>query len=114
MVVTAVRLDPGLDRLSRSWQLSITDVARLFGVRRQAVQQWLDGDVPAGRLTKLLAIVRIADLLERNLLPERIPGVVRSPAEAYGSMSMLEMIAADRHEELLEDVRRSFDWAWSA
>jgi len=114
VVATAVRLDPGIKRLSHSWQLSVTDIARLFGVRRQAVQQWLDGDVPAARLTKLLAILRIADLLERNLLPERIPGVVRTPGEAYAGASMLEMIAADRHEELLESVRRSFDWAWSA
>ena len=114
MVASAVRLDPGLERLSHSWQLSITDIARLFGVRRQAVQQWLDGGVPAARLTKLLAILGIADLLERNVLPERIPAIVRAPGEAYAGRSILEMIAADRHEELLESVRRSFDWAWSA
>jgi hypothetical protein len=114
MVATAVRLDPGLERVSHSWRLTITDIARLFGVRRQAVQQWLDGGVPAARLPKLLAILGIADLLERNLRPERIPAIVRVPGEAYAGRSMLEMIAADRHEELLESVRRSFDWAWSA
>lgn len=104
----------GLERFFDAWQLTITDVARLFGVRRQAVQQWLDEGVPAARRPKLLAITETADLLERNLLPERIPGVVRAPGDAYAGASMLEMIAADRHEELLESVRRSFDWAWSA
>ena len=108
------RTGSGLERLVHAWGLTITDVARLFGVRRQAVQQWLEEDVPAARQPKLLAILEIADLLERNLLPERIPGVVRAPAEAYEGRSMLGLIAADRHQELLESVRRSFDWAWTA
>ena len=92
----------------------ITDVARLFGVRRQAVQQWLEDGVPAARQPKLLAILGIADLLERNLLPERIPAVVRTPSPADGGRSMLEVISDDRHQELLERTRRSFDWSWSA
>ncbi|MGZ8607544.1 MAG: hypothetical protein ACXWXQ_10935 [Actinomycetota bacterium] len=104
----------GLEPLMASWRLSITDVARLFGVRRQAVQQWFEDGVPAARQPKLLAIFGIADLLERNLLPERIPAVVRTPSAADGGHSMLEAIAADRHQELLERTRRSFDWAWSA
>lgn len=104
----------GLEALMASWRLSITDVARVFGVRRQAVQQWLAEGVPPGRQPKLLAILGIADLLERNLLPERIPAVVRAPSPADGGASMLEVLAADRHEELLERTRRSFDWAWSA
>lgn len=103
-----------LDRLMHAWGLTVTGVARLFGVRRQAVQQWLEEGVPAARQPKLLAVLEIADLLGRNLRPERIPGAVRGPAEAYGGRSMLELIATDRHAELLESVRRSFDWAWTA
>ena len=104
----------GLPALIAAWRLSVTDVARLFGVRRQAVQQWLEDGVPAARQPKLLAILSIADLLERNLLPERIPAVVRTPSPADGGRSMLEALAADRHVALLERTRRSFDWAWSA
>ena len=104
----------GLEAVMASWDLSITDVARVFGVRRQAVQQWLAQGVPPARRPKLLAILGIADLLERNLLPDRIPAVVRAPSAADGGRSMLDAIAADRHEELLERTRRSFDWAWSA
>jgi hypothetical protein len=39
---------------------------------------------------------------------------VRSDAGAYGGRSMLELIADDRHDELLESVERSFDWASTA
>ena len=56
------------------WQLSVSDVARLFGVTRQAVQQWLEDGVPAARQPKLLQILRIGDLLERNLQPSADPG----------------------------------------
>lgn len=104
----------GLGALMASWHLSVTDVARLFGVRRQAVQQWLAEGVPPARRPKLLAICGIADLLERNLLPERIPAVVRTPSPADEGATMLDAIAADRHDELLERTRRSFDWARTA
>jgi hypothetical protein len=100
--------------LMAGWQLSVSDVARLFGVTRQAVQQWLDDGVPAARQPKLLQILRIGDLLERNLELPRIPAVVRSDAGAYGGRSMLELIAEDRHDELLSSVERSFDWASTA
>ena len=104
----------GLPHLMAAWDLSVTDIGYLFGVRRQAVQQWLDQDVPPARRSKLVAILGIADLLERNLLPERIPGIVRVPVAADDGRSMLDAIAHDRHEEVLERTRRSFDWAWSA
>jgi hypothetical protein len=100
----------GLERLLAGWQLGITDVSRLFGVSRQAVQQWLDDGVPPSRQPKLNDVHRIAALLERNLLSERIPAVVRAPVPAFDDLSMLELIALDRHGELLEEIARSFDW----
>ena len=60
------------------------------------------------------ALGAIAELLERNLRPERIPAVVRSEAEAYAGRSMLTSIADDRQDELLASVERSFDWAATA
>jgi DNA-binding transcriptional regulator YiaG len=100
--------------LLSSWQLSIAEAARLFGVTRQAMQQWLAGDVPPARQPKVLAVVRIGDLLSRNIRPERIPGIVRSPAPGYDGATMLQLIAQDRHQELLDSVARSFDWAATA
>ena len=104
----------GLERVMAAWQLSVADVARVFRVARQAVQQWLSGGVPPARQPKLATVCRIADLLERNLQPNRIPAVVRTPAETYGGRSMLRMIADDDHDELLASVERSFDWSATA
>ncbi|HVF07769.1 MAG TPA: hypothetical protein VNC60_04250 [Actinomycetota bacterium] len=104
----------GLESLLAGWQMTVTEMATLFGVRRQAVAQWLDDGVPAVRLPKLATVLRLAELLERNLRAERTAAVVRAPSDRWGGASMLEMIAADRHEELLAHVARSFDWAASA
>jgi hypothetical protein len=103
-----------LRSLLSSWQLSTAEAARLFGVTRQAMQQWLEGGVPQARQPKVLAVLRIADLLSRNVRPERVPGIVRSPSSGYDGATMLQLIAQDRHQELLDSVARSFDWAATA
>jgi hypothetical protein len=103
-----------LSRLMSAFQLSKTDLAELFGVRRQAIDGWLKKGVPAERQEKLHALVALADLLERKLKPGRLPGVARTPADAYGGLTMLEMIEQDRHRELLALIRQSFDWSKAA
>jgi len=103
-----------LRRLMDAFKLSKTELASLFGVRRQAVDQWLERGVPSERQEKVQTLVAICDLLERKLKPGRLAGVSRRAADAYGGKTMLELIAADRHRELLELVRESFDWASAA
>ena len=63
---------------------------------------------------KLAALASLADLLEAKLKSGRLPGIARRPADAYGGLSMLDMIAADRHDELLQSVRESFEWERAA
>ena len=103
-----------LRRVMDAFGLSKTELAALFGVRRQAVDQWLERGVPSERQEKVQTLVAICDLLERKLKPGRLAGVARRSADAYGGKTMLELIAVDRHRELLELVRESFDWASAA
>lgn len=103
-----------LERLMRVFALSKTKLGRLFGVRRQAIDGWLARGVPAERQDKLAMLLALVDLLERKLKSDRIPGVARRPAEAYGGQTMLELIAEDRHRELLGIARASFDWSQAA
>jgi DNA-binding XRE family transcriptional regulator len=103
-----------LRRLMDAFELSKTELGSLFGVRRQAVDQWIERGVPSERQEKVQTLVAICDLLERKLKPGRLAGVARRPADAYGAKTMLELIAANRHRELLELVRESFDWASAA
>jgi hypothetical protein len=103
-----------LHRLMDAFGLSKTELGTLFGVRRQAVDQWLERGVPSERQEKLQTLMAIVDLLERKLKPGRLTGVARRAADAYGGKTMLEMIVENRHHELLELVRESFDWASAA
>jgi hypothetical protein len=103
-----------LDPVAETLGLSETELAALFGVRRQAIGQWRDRGIPSARQAKAATIAATAELLSRRLKAERIPGIVRKPAAAYGGLSALEMIERDLHAELHEIVRRSFDWATPA
>ena len=69
------------------------------------------GVIGSSRMAKVTTVAAICDLLGHQLKPERIPGVSRRPAEAYGGLSILEMIERGREDELLRKIRRSFDWA---
>ncbi len=103
-----------LERVAEILDLTLTDLGRLFGVRRQAILQWVDAGVPAARQGKLGTVLAIAELLERKLRAGRVPLAARRPADAYGGRTMLEMIEADRQEELYRSVRGSFDWSATA
>ena len=103
-----------LRRVLHLFELERTEFARLFGVSRQAVEQWEERGVPSERWAKLTTILAVGELLARKLHPHVLPGVARTKAEAYGGRTMLELIAADQHEWLLNDVRESFDWAATA
>ncbi len=101
--------------ISGVFDLNGTELGRLLGVSRQAAQKWLEtGNLPSERRSKVLTTLQIAELLGRNLKPDRIPGIVRNPADWFDGKSILEMISEDRHVEVLDRVRKSFDWSATA
>lgn len=106
--------EPPLERVGRTFELSDTGFGRLFDVSRQRIAQWRDEGVPVTRMSKLNTLSRIADVLEHQLIPNRIPGVVREKAKAFRGRSMLDLIAEDRQDEVLKRVEESFDWARTA
>jgi hypothetical protein len=103
-----------LERTRTVFGLSVTELGGLFGVTRQAAGLWLADGPPAARRAKAATVAAIVDVLARRLKPARIPGIARRPAPEYGGNTMLELIAADRHDWLLDLVRRSFDYAATA
>ena len=103
-----------MQRLMSALDLSKTELGGLFGVSRQAVDRWKRDGIPADRQEKVSALLALVDLLERKLKPGRLPGVARRPASAYGGETMFDLVRNDRHGELLESTRTSFDWHVSA
>ena len=93
-------------------ELSATELGNLFGVSRQAITKWFDERrVPGDRQAKLTIVHAIVELLSRHLKVSALSGIVRTPADDYGGTSMLDMIAADRHEEVLDGAREAFDYS---
>jgi hypothetical protein len=103
-----------LERIRSVLGLSRTDLAGLFGVKRQALERWDTHGVPAERQKKLATLSAIVDLLTAQLKHDRIPGVVRRTALTYGNRSILEAIAAGDEEAVLGELRSAFDWASAA
>jgi hypothetical protein len=103
--------DPALERIRSLFDLSLTELGDLFGVSRQAVTQWMEYGIPEDRLAKVTTVAGIADLFDYRLRSERIPGIVRREAPAYGGLTALEMIKDDRHDSLLKIARESFTWS---
>lgn len=108
------RSEAPLERVRVVLGLNRTELARLFGVRRQALDQWSAHGAPAERQEKLATLGEIADLLAAKLKADRIPGVVRRPASAYDGRSALAAIADDEQELVLGEFRDAFDWAAAA
>src|SRR5207244_6654244 len=111
MAVATAPLPSLLDEVQVAFGLTKTELGRLFGVSRQAVDQWRVRGLPGDRQEKAATVAATADLLSHQLKSERLPGIARRPARAYGGMTMLEMIERDRHGELLERGRAAFDWS---
>lgn len=103
-----------LEHIRVTLGLNRTELAALFGVRRQAVDQWSSNGVPAERQEKLATLGAIADLLAAKLKADRVPGVVRRPSPAYGDRSILAAIADDDQDAALAELRDAFDWAAAA
>ena len=112
MAVATLPVPSLLDEIQAAFGLTNTELGRLFGVSRQAVDQWRARGVPGNRQEKAAAIAATADLLSHQLKAERLPGIARRPA--YAGLTMLQMIERDRHLDLLERVRVVFDWASAA
>lgn len=102
-----------LRRVARVWGLSTIEVAYAMGdVSRQAAAQWVGGDrpVPAQRRAHLADLAAATDLLQRYVKAERIPAVVRRPAEDLRAATLLDLAHEGRTDELLAYLRALFDY----
>jgi DNA-binding XRE family transcriptional regulator len=103
-----------LDQIAVAFSLTRTELARLFGVRRQALDRWESRGLPSRRQEKFATLGAIVDLLTAKLKPERVPGVVRRSTPAYGGRSLLDAVADGDEELVLSRLRDAFDWSATA
>jgi len=75
--------------------LSETELGGLFHVNRQAVNQWRKRSIPAQRAAQVDRIVEFGQFLQRRLIPERIPTIVRTPAKGLDGRTMLDVLRTE-------------------
>jgi hypothetical protein len=101
-----------LEEIQQTMGLSSAEVAGLFGVQRQAVDQWLKNGVPTGRIADVEQVRDVALVLYDELIPERIPQVVRNPARGLGGRSILGALAGpDGADDVRAYLARLYSFA---
>jgi hypothetical protein len=103
-----IRTDP-LDRFVTLWALSNAAAARVFGVSRQAFTKWRKAGPPAIRAAAVADLASTTDLLDRYVKRERIPAVVRRPADRFGGRSLLDVAEQGDTHAVLEHVAAMLD-----
>ena len=98
-----------LQRTVRLWDISATQLGRMFGVSRQAASKWLAQGPPAERREQVAVLGRATDLLDRWIKRERIPAVVRRPVESLGGRSRLEVALEGELDLLATELSDTFD-----
>lgn len=96
-----------LGQIQNNFGLSEGELAELFGLTRQAVQQWRMRGVPNKRIADVDRIAELARVLKRRLLPKRLPQIVRTPAKGLQGRTVLETLAqfgVDRVYRYLEEL----------
>ncbi len=94
-------------RMIATWGLNQAEVDRIFGVSRSVSNRWRQ----QGMLPRALSeLDEATNLLHRYLRADRIPVVVRSPAQAYDGVSLLEILEQGDTTRLLMTCRAMFQF----
>jgi hypothetical protein len=96
-------------RVLDTWGISNAEAGRLFGVTRQAIGKWRANGLPDERRAAVGDLAAVTDLLLHHLKRERVPAVVRRPADRLGGCSMVDLVGEGRSSELLAFTRAMFD-----
>lgn len=86
------------------------ETGRLFGISRQAVDEWYSKGVPLGRVADVGRTADLAAALYRRFKPERVPQIVRSPLPGLDGQSILSMIRKSGAAPVFEMLDRAFSY----
>lgn len=105
------RQGKALERILEVWGLSQSEAGRLLGVTRQAVAKWISTGIPVDRVQSVASLAAATDLLVHHLKRDRISAVVRRPATSLANQSLIDLLADERYQDILDACREMFDFA---
>jgi transcriptional regulator with XRE-family HTH domain len=102
-----------LDETSAILGLSQTELADLFGVRAPSLAEWKTRGIPPARRAAVERLHDLALVLNRKVIPSRIPQIVRTADEWLGGRTILEVIRAEGVEPIYTYLARLFSYGAS-
>lgn len=99
-----------LSHLAAIFGLNKSETGRLFGVTRQAIDEWYRKGVPPGRIADVGRVADLADALHRRFVSERVPQIVRSPLPGLGDATILEALRAHGTAPIFDLLDRAFSY----
>lgn len=101
-------LPSDLDEVRTTFGLSEAELAAIFGVQRESVIGWRKHGIPQQRRASVERLLDLARVLAREVLPSRIPQIVRTPDAWLDGRTMLQTIARDGVEPIYGYLARLF------
>ena len=95
-----------LDRIRGLLQLSGPELGFIFGVTRQAIEQWRGSRIPAEKLAAIDRVSETIDELRKRFKPQRLPAIVRAPMPILDNRSILQTLGDDGPPAIFEFFRR--------
>ena len=100
-----------LDEIRRVFDVSEAQLADLFKVQRTSVIGWREHGIPRTRRASVERLYDLAGVLEREVIPSRIPEIVRTADAWLGGRTMLETIREEGAEVVYAYLHRLFAYA---
>ena len=97
-------------RLMKTFSLSKSETGRLFGVSRQAVDEWIGKGLPPTRAADVARVADLARALHARFIPDRIPQIVRAPMPGLENHSILETIRLHGTVRVFDMLDRAFSY----
>lgn len=95
-----------LAQIQETLRLSVADLGKIFGVTRQAVDQWRSASVPVDKAAAVDRVAECVEELARRFKPQRLPAIVRQPLPILANHSILHTLQSDGPAAIYEFFRR--------
>jgi hypothetical protein len=100
-----------IERVATLLALSPSELARMLDVSREGLRRWLTGSAVApDRWPTIDELNETVDQLAKYIKPDRLPAVVRRPADSLGGATPLDWLVARRYRDLLATYRRALSY----
>jgi transcriptional regulator with XRE-family HTH domain len=99
-----------LDQIADALGLTDAEIGSLFNIQRQSIIGWREHGIPQARRATIERLYDLAKVLQREIIPTRIPEIVRTKDEWLGNRTILETIRAEGPEAVYAYLKRLFSY----